>query len=209
MNAAKTRLAQTFKFLKELNDLRNPVPRDLSGYGKLFWIDDWPTHPLIEVRRGDHRDEDNESGEAEVEPVIRIRRADVTPCPKPPDVLDGWLNPGWQSLEAEPEVLGSRNFEDREKGSTTIAFESDHQRVAALREWTEVRSRWAEAEQPAVAARKLFEEIHTLWSSIQREGERTELVLSDGLLEVPADSIRHPVLLQRVNLRFERTGVPH
>ena len=29
---AKSRLVQTFKFLKELNELRNPVPRDISTY---------------------------------------------------------------------------------------------------------------------------------------------------------------------------------
>ncbi len=59
MNVAKARLTQTFRFLKELNDLRNPVPRDLSGYANLFWIDEWPLHPFIEVRRGDREEEDD------------------------------------------------------------------------------------------------------------------------------------------------------
>ncbi|HVA80522.1 MAG TPA: AAA domain-containing protein [Candidatus Binataceae bacterium] len=206
INAAKARLTQTFKFIKELNDLRNPVPRDLSGYGKLFWVDEWPTHPLIEVRRGDHNDEDDGSGEAEPEPLIRIRRADLTPCPKPPEALDGWLKPGWQSVEAEPELLESRNFQDKHNGSITTAFGDDQQRVMALSAWAEGRSKWAAAERPALAARKLFEEIHALWSALQREGDRTELVLSDGLLDAPVDLIRHPVLLQRVNLRFDPSG---
>jgi len=75
MNVAKARLTQTFRFLKELNDLRNPVPRDLSGYANLFWIDEWPLHPFIEVRRGDREEEDDAGGDAELEPLIRIRRA--------------------------------------------------------------------------------------------------------------------------------------
>ena len=29
---------------------------------------------------------------------------------KPPESLDGWLKPGWQSVETEAEVLESRNF---------------------------------------------------------------------------------------------------
>src|SRR5882762_1643431 len=91
MNAATTRLTQTFKFLKELNELRNPVPREISGYAKLLWINEWPTHPFIEVRRGDRKEEDDGTGEVELEPMIRIRRAGLTPCPKPPDALDGWL----------------------------------------------------------------------------------------------------------------------
>jgi hypothetical protein len=34
---AQSRLTQVFKFLKALNELRNPVPRDL------FLIPNWPT----------------------------------------------------------------------------------------------------------------------------------------------------------------------
>ncbi|MBI3781929.1 MAG: AAA family ATPase [Deltaproteobacteria bacterium] len=205
MNVAKTRLTQTFKFLKELNDLRNPVPRDLSNCGKLFWIDEWPSHPLIEVRRGDRKDEDDGEG-AELEPLIRLRRADLTPCPKPPEALDGWLKPGWQSIETAAEVIDSRNFQDRKNDTITVAFGDDPERVTVLNTWTAVRDKWAAAERPAVVARKLFEEVHALWTAIQREGDRTELVLGDGILDVPADSIRHPVLLQRLNLRFDPAG---
>jgi len=206
MNVAKARLTQTFRFLKELNELRNPVPRDLSSYANLFWIDEWPLHPFIEVRRGEREEEDDAGGDAELEPLIRIRRANLTPCPKPPEALDGWLKPGWQSVEAEAAVLESRNFQDKQKGSITIAFEDDQQRVTALNEWTAARDKWAVAERPAVAARKLFEEIHALWTAMQREGDRTELILGDGILDVPTELIRYPVLLQRLNLRFDPAG---
>jgi very-short-patch-repair endonuclease len=207
MDVAKARLTQTFKFLKELNDLRNPVPRELSSYPKVLWIDDWPIHPFIEVRRGDPKEEEDEgTGEAEPEPLIRIRRANLTPCPKPPEVLDGWLKPGWQSAGTETEVLESRNFQDNEKGSVTIAFEDDNKRTAALNNWAVARTRWVAAERPALAARRLFEEIHALWSAMQREGDRTELMLADGMLNVAVDLIRHPILLQRVNLQFDPGG---
>ncbi|MDR4473602.1 MAG: hypothetical protein MRJ92_13500 [Nitrospira sp.] len=38
----------------------------------------------------------------------------LTPCPKPPQILDGWLKPGWQSVDEEAEMLKSRNFQDKE-----------------------------------------------------------------------------------------------
>jgi hypothetical protein len=206
MNVAKSRLTQTFKFLKELNELRNPVPREISSYDRALWINDWPSHPFIEVQRGDRDEDEDESGDAELEPLIRIRRAHLTPCPKPPETLDGWLKPGWQSVESEVDVLPLRNFPDRENGSVTVAFENDERRVTSLNEWAAARAKWAGAERPAIAARKLFEEIHALWTTMQREGDRTELVLGDGILEVAADLIRHPVLLQRVNLGFDPAG---
>src|SRR5438552_17596650 len=88
---AQSRLTQVFKFLKELNELRNPVARDLSGYAEVLRLDAWPAHPCIVVRHGDRVDDEDADAEAEMEPLIRIQRARLTACPTPPDTLDGWL----------------------------------------------------------------------------------------------------------------------
>ena len=205
MPKATTRLKQVFKFLKELNELRNPVPRDLAGYREVLRLDAWPSHPCIVVQRGD-RPEINEAeadADGELEPLIQVRRVNLTPCPKPPDDLDGWLKPGWQVIDAEPMVLESRNFLNEAQEATTVMFDDDSARVTALATWAAQRTKWATAERPAVAARQLFERIHTLWSEIQREGERLELVLADGVLSVPQESVRHPLLMQRINLEFD------
>ena len=72
---AKSRLVQTFRFLKELNELRNPVPRDISAYSQVMRLDSWPVHPFVEVRRGDRPEADDDAdGGAEMEPLIRVRR---------------------------------------------------------------------------------------------------------------------------------------
>jgi very-short-patch-repair endonuclease len=208
MNIAQNRLAQVFTFLKELNELRNPVLQDLSTYAQVLWLDTWPVHPFIEVRQGDRTEEDDETAsEAELEPLVRIRRTHLTSCPRPPELLDGWLQPGWQSAEApQVEVLASRNFPDKEKGTTTVAFADDPARIAAFNAWTGLRTTWVAAERPALAARQLFERIHALWTLMQREGDRVELVLGDGMLDVLAPRIRHPMLLQRVRLDFDPSG---
>ena len=75
--------------------------------------------------------------------------------------------------------------------------------MAASSAWTEERAKWVAAERPAIEARQLFERIYALWTTMQREGDRVELVLGDGMLDVPDHHIRHPVLLQRVNLEFD------
>jgi very-short-patch-repair endonuclease len=204
LDNAKERLVQTFRFLKELNELRNPVPRDMSGYTEVLKLDAWPVHPCIVVRRGDRQEEvDEENGEPGLEPLIRIQRASLTVCPKPPEALEGWLKPGWSSVEAEAAVLQSRNFPDKDKGSVTVPFAADENRVAALNAWIDVRAKWVIAERPAVASRQLFERIHALWTTMQREGGRVELVLAEGMLGVTEHFIRHPVLIQRINLEFD------
>jgi very-short-patch-repair endonuclease len=203
---AKERLVQTFRFLRELHELRNPITRDLSQSSQLFWLDEWPAHPFITVRRGDRSEEGDESGEEELEPLIRVRRVNLTSCPKPPGILDDWLKPEWQSVDGSAEVLPSRNFSDQKNGTISVAFDDDPNRVAAFDAWLKTRANWIEAERPAIVARKLFEDIHALWSSLQRQSEAVELVLGDGILNVPSESIRHPILLQRINLQFDPAG---
>ena len=201
---AHNRLTQVFKFLKALNELRNPVPRDLFAYSQILWIDNWPVHPTIVVQRGDREDkEDDADVDVEMEPTIRVQRARLTSCPNPPNVLCDWLKPTWQSVDAEIEVLKSRNFISKDKETVTVRFADDAERVEALNVWSVTRDRWAEAERPAIAARQLFERVHALWTTMQREGDRVELVLADGMLHEESQLIRHPVLLQRINFEFD------
>ena len=201
---AQSRLTQVFKFLKALNELRNPVPRDLSAYSQILWLDKWPTHPTIVIQRGERENNEEETDvDAEMEPTIRVQRARLTACPNPPTLLDGWLNPTWQSVDAEVEVLQSRNFVNKEKETVTIQFVDDAARVDALNAWKATREKWAAAERPAIEARQLFERTHALWTTIQREGDRVELVLADGMLEEATQLIRHPILLQRINFEFD------
>jgi hypothetical protein len=203
-DVAHSRLTQVFKFLKALNELRNPVPRDLSAYSQVLRLDTWPVHPNIIVQRGDREDkEDDADTDSEMEPIIRIQRARLTSCPNPPDALDGWLKSSWQSVDGEVEVLESRNFVNKEKETITVRFDDEHERVEVLNLWKATREKWATAERPAIAARQLFERIHALWATMQREGDRVELVLADGMLDEPTQPIRHPVLMQRVNFEFD------
>ncbi|NVZ09042.1 AAA family ATPase [Allochromatium humboldtianum] len=199
---ARDRLTQTFKFLKGLNELRNPVPRDLSGLDVLR-LDQWPIHPCIQIWRGD-RDEDAESETAaELEPVIRIRRPHLTPCPTPPRILESWLIPGWQSVDAPVEVLPSRNSQTSEGHTVTIDFSHEAERLKALDVWKAERAKWVTAERPSIAAYQIFERIHALWTTMQREGDRLELILAEGMLSVPEHGVQHPVLMQRVTLTFD------
>ncbi|MGE0645055.1 MAG: AAA domain-containing protein [Nitrospira sp.] len=200
---AKERLVQTFKFLKGLNELRNPVVRDLSGTD-VMRIDSWPLHPCVTVRRGDRiDDEDNDTADVEPEPLIRIQRARLAPCPEPPPMLDGWLKPGWQSVDGEIQVVELRHFRGKDKQASTVALTDTPERVEALNEWRLVRRKWAEAERPAIAARHLFDRMHALWTMIQRDGDQVDLVLADGMLSVPEHGIHHPVLMQRIHLEFD------
>ena len=201
---AKARLVQAFKFLKALTEVRNPVQRELDNDSQVLRLDSWPMHPCIAVRRGDPSEEDDHyTAGQELEPIVRIARAKWTHCPKPPQLLEGWLTPGWEAVEADADVLQTRNFRDEKKGTVTVGFGDDGERVVALNNWKATRTRWVEAERPAVSARQLFEKVYALWTRMQREGDRLELVVADGMLCVEEHLVRYPVLLQRLSLDFD------
>ena len=201
---AKGRLVQTFKFLKALTELQNPVQRDLDDQPQVLRLDSWPVHPCIAVRRGDpSEDDDEDTTGKELEPIVRIARATLTRCPKPPHLLEGWLKPGWEAVEASVDVLHTRNFRDEERGTVTVGFSDDDERIVALNNWKATRTKWVDAERPAVLARQLFEKIYALWTTMQREGDRLELVIADGMLHVEEHRVEHPVLLQRLSLGFD------
>ena len=54
-----------------------------------------------------------------------------------------------------------------------------------------------------MSARLLFENVYALWTKMQREGDRLELVVADGMLCVEEHLVKHPVLLQRISLDFD------
>lgn len=203
---AQSRLTQVFRFLKGMSELRNPIPKDLSDYKK-YWLDTWPIHPCINICRGDVMDDaDPELISAEPEPIIRIRRASLTPCPKPPAVLNNWLQPGWETVDGKVEVLPAQNIQDQHQQTLTLDFVHDPARVTGLERWSAERAKWEAAERPAVAARKLFEETRALWSDLQRQGDYVELMLADGILHIHEQSIHHPLLMQRLSLDFDPAG---
>ncbi len=60
-------------------------------------------------------------------------------------------------------------------------------------------------ERPARAAGRVFEALYELYGRTEREAERVELVLGDGILawRRPEGGVYHPVLLQRLQMTFD------
>src|SRR5437588_5291787 len=142
--AAQNRLTQVFKFLKALNELRNPVARDLSAYSQILRLNTWPLHPNVIIRRGDREDEDDDDDpDAEMEPIIRVQRASLTSCPSPPAILAEWLKPNWQLVDADIDVLDARNFGTNDRETITVRFTDHSERVQALNLWKAARENWA------------------------------------------------------------------
>lgn len=203
----QSRFKNLFEFLKAYNDLRTPVISDISQQIASLWINSVPRHPSIKIHEyiasaGNSPENDTQQ---ENDVVMEVTRPIMTQCPKPPEILFDWLVPGWVKIDQKAEVLKSRNIAT-ETGDTAIErFKDIPDRKIALDLWTKKRKIWVENEKPTWEALKFFERIYELYGHLEREGERVELLIGEGILEYRDESagkFRHPVLLQRLEIEF-------
>jgi very-short-patch-repair endonuclease len=203
LTVGRERLTRVFRYLEALHQHRNPVKRQIDGYQWVLWLRDLPEHSS--VIKGNLL-----SGSGwETEPVIsddyllKVGRPKLTQAPEPPPSITEWLEPGWDNPETEAKL---KTVIDRvADGETVLEYlESDSERFEALRIWHARRNEWAGLEKPARAAMRLFERLYDLYGWIQKEAERIEIVLGDGILNWRREDgpIHHPILLTRLQLEF-------
>src|SRR6266478_2567843 len=210
LRVAREKLTRVFRYLEALNQHRNPAKRQIREQLWSLWLHDLPDHPSIKrgasksvpakSKAAESQNGDTSSGEF----LLKVQRPALTFPPEPPITIASWLEAGWDDPSKEPSVSASRNESDQE-GRTRIAnFADEPARLAALQRWKVVREEWAKNEKPARAAMKIFETLYALYGRIDREAERVELVLGDGILSWSRaeGSIYHPILLQRLQLQF-------
>lgn len=206
-DVCQSRVRQVFEFLKALNEHRNPVVRQVTEHPWNLWLDDLPAHPSIEFQS---RNTEFDSGGEGVEDtslgaLLRVERPHLTNAPTPPTVIREWLHSGWEEPERAPEVVESREEKRPNGESITERFDGKAERIAAKNLWLREWQQWAAKERPARQAQKVFEKLYSLHAQLQRESERFDLVIGDGLLswQQPEGSIYHPLMLQRVQLEFD------
>ena len=209
MNVGKGRLTQVFKYLQALNNHRNPAKRVVKEQPWLLWTEDLPDHPSIHLVEAIDPPPapDAESIPEAPDYLLRVSRPALTRTPAPPESIAEWLLKGYEDPDAEVRIQESRNEVDGTGTTVLSVFSESDERIAAFATWKEQREKWAAAERPARAAMRVFEQLYELHGRLQREAERVELVLGDGVLHwnLPDGAVHHPVLLQRVQLDFDAT----
>src|SRR3989454_393274 len=188
----RERIARVFRYLKALNEHRNPAKRDLSEQPWTLWFRHLPDHPAIQRRFS--------NGDEETDFVLKGARPTFTQAPQPPPPIVDWLGGGWGGPGA-----GGTLYETKTNGAGPLRFDAGPRRVGAHQRWKTQQQNWAATERPARATMKVFEQLYELYGRIEREAEHIELVLGDGILSWKRldGSIYHPILLQRIQLAFD------
>ncbi|HWK50323.1 MAG TPA: hypothetical protein VNR40_10580, partial [Steroidobacter sp.] len=203
------KLRQLYLFLKEANQLRFPPVRHVSQHPRAIRLADAPDHPCVQINRPGPSDGTHVPDDC----LLRIARPASIPCPAPPFNVSNWLLPDWDDPTKAAYFSATRNVAAADSPPLNIRFDDDGQRLADFESWIAQREEWAVSELAARKALGFFELFYEIHSAIERDGELLELVAADGRLNWRAVSsiegsvpIDHPVMLKRVELRFDASA---
>src|SRR5712692_6314911 len=210
LRIARDKLTRVFRYLEALNEHRNPPKRQIREQLWNLWLHDLPEHPSI--KRGAARSRPSKAAAADgqsaeggtVTFVLKVQRPTLTAPPAPPGEIAEWLEAGWDDPANDASIQETRNESEENAEPRMARFADNPARPTMLLRWKSVRDDWASKEKPARASMKIFETLYALYGRIDREAERVELVLGDGILSWyrPEGGIYHPILLQRLQLQF-------
>lgn len=194
MDLAKERLSQLYNYFKAVEDRRTPRITNIKEQKWLLWLESLPKHEKIAF----------ENNVTEDGAWLKIIRPVLTDCPKPPEVLDGWLTDDWKNISTN-DIAIKPQVEIILGGDTSIEkFEDLPDRGIAFSVWKLKRAQWRDRELPAREVAKVWDKIFSLHNELNRDGESWELMLGDGHFSYVNSQLNayHPVVLRKVELRF-------
>jgi very-short-patch-repair endonuclease/DNA polymerase III delta prime subunit len=210
LHVSREHLTKIFQYLEALNQHRNPATCLIADQPWHFWLKDLPDHSSVTLNNFSVQEDnlliESTSTEKKFDDdfVLKVKRPKLTDPPKPPEILQDWLERGWDNPDRIVKVHESINRTDSKGNTITEKFTDDLERKGTYDNWLSVWNQWAIGERPARASMRVFEKIYELYSRLQKESEKFEMVLGDGVLKWRNDlvSVNHPILLQRLQLEF-------
>jgi very-short-patch-repair endonuclease len=211
LRVARDKLTRVFRYLEALNQHRNPAKRQIHEQPWSLWLRDLPEHSSVQrgaakagpLKTKNGNGQGTEDGGASY--VLKVQRPRLTRAPEPPEEIAAWLEDGWDDPSNGFTLKQTLEEAENRAEPRMAKFADDPARAATLERWKLARNEWVKTEKPARAAMKIFESLYALYGRIDREAERVDLVLGDGILSWSRTDggIYHPILLQRLQLQFD------
>lgn len=195
-------ILNVFNFLKEFNELSNPVITEID---KQKWNLSFIDIPVIDEIKSvflGHEMDENE--------YFEVKRPTLLSCPKPHESLIEWIQNDWKKLSIETiDVKESISRESTDEEGKLVYldefFNEDPSRVEVFEDWIKSRNGWRKSELPKEKGLRLYNDLFQLYSEMKKDSESVELILGDGHIRwYTSDRVLdHPVLLQKVQLYFD------
>ena len=196
---ARQRLLQLFNFFKAVEESRTPQIARVDEHRWVLWLDTLPRHDNVKLNKT----------RADGGEWLSVVKPALTSCPKPPEVLVGWMNDGWEDPAQGVVSVYPERTERQGEAFARVAFNASAVRVVRLREWTAARTLWHELELPIRELARIWQRMFSLYNDLTRDGESLELVLGDGLIShtLGQAPVYHPLILRKIEQTFDPVAV--
>ena len=215
------KILSLFKFIEELNKLKQKVILQVSDYPWFCPISSIPDDPEnIKVYYRDRVEVEDTENTTDV--LLAVHKPKFQNCPDPDPNLENWLERGWNDyhykakaknfillpldqvqlsegvLEIDEERIDEENHTYKE------LFSDNEERIAAFHTWIAKRDIWAEKQKILEKTRDFFSELYKISIDLERESETMELVVADGFLrDRDLSGLDHPILTRRVKIHHD------
>ncbi len=190
-----------FSFLKEYNELANPVITEIEKQKWSIRLTDQP-----------HIDEvwsvfnaPQPAGEA----ILKVERPVLELCPVPDTLIVDWLIGKWKNIDLQDVAFEDKKIIEEIMHDGTVSykeelFSDNPERLKVMDDWLQERQQWRIKQIPKQKGLELYNSLFGLYSDIKKEAESVELILGDGHIkwQTLERRIDHPVYLQKVSLEF-------
>lgn len=211
-----------FKFIEELNKLKQKVVLRVQDYPWWRAIDSFPNDP--ENIKIYYRDrviyEENIENDNNI--LLSVHKPEFQRCPKPDVAFEEWLEQDWDNYRYKAKIkehifrpldqinISNYTSQDRIKriDSTnevyTEFFSDDVDRVRAYNLWIDKRNIWCEKQKVLAKTRGFFSELYKIYIDLERDSETLELVVADGFIRDRRTlELDYPILTHRVKICYD------
>lgn len=199
------------KFLNELGSLKCHIVNNIKQQPWFFYLDNIPENsPEIQLH---FRDRINEEEEEDISPVIlSVYNPAFSSCPTPKRNFLDWLANDWNQFDKEPKFIKKRYKKNIKTGAPLKDdkgeilyefFQDDSSRVESFQVWLEKWREWAKEQERIRSVRKFFRTLYNLNMELKKDNETIELMVGNGILMSRTNSVCHPILAKRINIKFD------
>ncbi|WP_298761151.1 AAA domain-containing protein [uncultured Megasphaera sp.] len=205
------------KFLNELGSLKCHIVNNIKQQPWFFYLDNIPENsPEIQLHfrdRINEEEEDISEEEEDISPVIlSVYNPAFSSCPTPKCNFLDWLANDWNQFDKEPKFIKKRYKKNIKTGAPLKDdkgeilyefFQDDSSRVESFQVWLEKWREWAKEQGRIRSVRKFFRTLYNLNMELKKDNETIELMVGNGILMSRTNSVCHPILAKRINIKFD------
>ncbi len=195
-------LKQLFSYIRALTEQRYGLVQRWDDYSFNLPLYAVPEHELTD--KPSFRESPDEPP---TDLILSVGKAEIPPCPEMPRSLIGWIERGWDNPTQKLAPVDKHEYPspDDPEATKTELFADVSLRVSDLETWRAQREEWVKEAMPAYNVRRVYDRLYELHSELEREKDRLELMIGDGIFETVLEDgtkVCHPVVIERVTLVF-------